>query len=214
MGRAETERSIANASGAMPEWSALTASKRASILHRWYSLILDNGDDLARIMVAEQGKPMAEAKGEVATPRHRGGVVRRGSQTRVRRGHPDARSRHQGVRHASARGRLRRHHALELSPRDDHEKSGGGVGGGLRRRREALRGDAAERVRAGCPRGARGFPARDDPVHHRRSRGHRRRADLERRRSKAVVHGIHGGWQDARREVRCDGEERLARARR
>ena len=66
MGRAETERSIANASGAMPEWSALTASKRASILHRWYSLILDNGDDLARIMVAEQGKPMAEAKGEVA----------------------------------------------------------------------------------------------------------------------------------------------------
>ena len=66
MGRAETERSIANASGAMPEWSALTASKRASILHRWYTLILDNGDDLARIMVAEQGKPMAEAKGEVA----------------------------------------------------------------------------------------------------------------------------------------------------
>ena len=65
-GRAETERSIANASGAMPEWSALTASKRASILHRWYTLILDNGDDLARIMVAEQGKPMAEAKGEVA----------------------------------------------------------------------------------------------------------------------------------------------------
>jgi len=65
MGRTETDRAITCASDAMTLWSKLTASKRASILHRWYRLILDHGDDLARIMVAEQGKPMLEAKGEV-----------------------------------------------------------------------------------------------------------------------------------------------------
>ena len=67
---------------------------------------------------------------------------------RVRRGHPDARSRHQGVRHASAR--LRRHHTLELSLAMITRK--GRRRCRLRRRREGPRGDVAERVCARCPR--------------------------------------------------------------
>lgn len=49
----------------MPSWAALTAKERANILRRWYELILENQSDLATIMTAEMGKPMAEAKGEI-----------------------------------------------------------------------------------------------------------------------------------------------------
>jgi succinate-semialdehyde dehydrogenase/glutarate-semialdehyde dehydrogenase len=66
VGRAETERAIAAAAGALGPWKAKTAKDRAVILRRWFDLIIANTDDLARLMVAEQGKPLAEAKGEVA----------------------------------------------------------------------------------------------------------------------------------------------------
>ncbi len=66
VGRAETERAIAAAAAALGPWKAKTAKDRAVILRRWFDLIIANTDDLARLMVAEQGKPLAEAKGEVA----------------------------------------------------------------------------------------------------------------------------------------------------
>ena len=66
MGRAETRRAIEAAQAAQPAWRALTAKERASRLRRWYELMLENQEDLARIMTAEQGKPLAEARGEVA----------------------------------------------------------------------------------------------------------------------------------------------------
>lgn len=53
------------AKAAFPEWAALTASKRSRILMRWHDLMIENADDLAAIMTAEQGKIVAEAKGEV-----------------------------------------------------------------------------------------------------------------------------------------------------
>ena len=59
-------RAVDAASAALPSWSAASAGERAAILRRWHDLILDNADDLARLMTAEQGKPLAEAKGEVA----------------------------------------------------------------------------------------------------------------------------------------------------
>jgi len=65
MGAAETTAAIDAAAQALPAWSALTAKERAARLRNWYQLILDNQDDLARIMTSEQGKPFAEAKGEV-----------------------------------------------------------------------------------------------------------------------------------------------------
>ena len=51
---------------AWPAWKALSPADRATILHRWHDCILENTDDLAKIMTLEQGKPLAEAKGEIA----------------------------------------------------------------------------------------------------------------------------------------------------
>jgi succinate-semialdehyde dehydrogenase/glutarate-semialdehyde dehydrogenase len=65
MGAAETRRAIAAADAAMVGWKARTAKDRAAVLRRWNDLILAAKEDLARIMTAEQGKPLAEARGEV-----------------------------------------------------------------------------------------------------------------------------------------------------
>jgi succinate-semialdehyde dehydrogenase / glutarate-semialdehyde dehydrogenase len=62
---AETRRAIEAANAALPAWRAMTAKARANILRRWFELIIANTDDLAQILVAEQGKPLAEAKGEI-----------------------------------------------------------------------------------------------------------------------------------------------------
>jgi succinate-semialdehyde dehydrogenase/glutarate-semialdehyde dehydrogenase len=66
MGAAETRRAIEAAAKAMPAWAKQTAKERALILRRWSDLMLENQDDLGKLMTAEQGKPLAEAKGEVA----------------------------------------------------------------------------------------------------------------------------------------------------
>jgi len=66
MGVAETRRAIEAAHAAFPAWAAKTAKERAVILRRWYELMMANQDDLATLMTAEQGKPLAESKGEIA----------------------------------------------------------------------------------------------------------------------------------------------------
>lgn len=66
LGRADVSRAIDAAESAMKEWAARPAKERAQIMRRWYDLMMENQDDLGRIMTAEQGKPLAEAKGEVA----------------------------------------------------------------------------------------------------------------------------------------------------
>ncbi len=66
LGAAETRAAIEAAYAAYPAWRALTAKERAAILRRLNDLMLANADDLAVIMTAEQGKPLAEAKGEIA----------------------------------------------------------------------------------------------------------------------------------------------------
>jgi succinate-semialdehyde dehydrogenase/glutarate-semialdehyde dehydrogenase len=66
MGAAETRRAIAAAARALPPWAARTAKDRAVVLRRWYELMLQHQDDLAVLMTAEQGKPLAESKGEIA----------------------------------------------------------------------------------------------------------------------------------------------------
>jgi succinate-semialdehyde dehydrogenase/glutarate-semialdehyde dehydrogenase len=65
LNRAEIARAIDAAHTAFPLWAARPAKERAVILRRWFDLIVDNADDLALILTAEQGKPLAEAKGEV-----------------------------------------------------------------------------------------------------------------------------------------------------
>ncbi len=66
LGAAETRRAIEAANRALPAWRALTAKERAQKLRRWFELLMENQDDLARLMTLEQGKPLAEAKGEIA----------------------------------------------------------------------------------------------------------------------------------------------------
>jgi succinate-semialdehyde dehydrogenase/glutarate-semialdehyde dehydrogenase len=66
MGVAETRRAIEAAQAALPAWAKKTAKERATILRRWYDLMITHQEDLAVIMTAEQGKPLAESKGEIA----------------------------------------------------------------------------------------------------------------------------------------------------
>ena len=65
MGRQETDDAISAAEQAFRPWAARTAAERAALLHHWHQLILQHADDLARLMTAECGKPIAEARGEV-----------------------------------------------------------------------------------------------------------------------------------------------------
>jgi succinate-semialdehyde dehydrogenase / glutarate-semialdehyde dehydrogenase len=66
LGAAETRRAIEAAHAALPGWRALTARDRAALLRRWFGLLLEHQDDLAVLMTLEQGKPLAEARGEIA----------------------------------------------------------------------------------------------------------------------------------------------------
>jgi succinate-semialdehyde dehydrogenase/glutarate-semialdehyde dehydrogenase len=66
MGAAETRRAIEAAEKALPDWRARTAKERAQILRRWFDLMIANQEDLAVLMTVEQGKPLAESRGEIA----------------------------------------------------------------------------------------------------------------------------------------------------
>jgi len=66
LGVKETQAALAAAEAAWPAWRGKTAKERGAILTKWFQLMVQHTDDLARIMTAEQGKPLAESKGEVA----------------------------------------------------------------------------------------------------------------------------------------------------
>jgi succinate-semialdehyde dehydrogenase/glutarate-semialdehyde dehydrogenase len=66
MGTAETRRAIEAAQAAQGPWAARTAKERAKILRKWFDLMMENQEDLARLLTAEQGKPITEARTEIA----------------------------------------------------------------------------------------------------------------------------------------------------
>ncbi|AJD43397.1 MULTISPECIES: NAD-dependent succinate-semialdehyde dehydrogenase [Rhizobium] len=66
MGAGETQRAIESAEQAQSGWRALSGKQRAAVLRKWFELLIENQDDLAAIMTAEQGKPLPEARGEIA----------------------------------------------------------------------------------------------------------------------------------------------------
>ncbi|TDF62963.1 NAD-dependent succinate-semialdehyde dehydrogenase [Cupriavidus sp. L7L] len=65
LGEGDAEQAIATAQQALHAWRAKTAESRAAILHKWYELMLENQEDLAVLLTSEQGKPLAEARGEI-----------------------------------------------------------------------------------------------------------------------------------------------------
>jgi len=66
LGAAETRRAIEAADRALPDWRARTAKERAQLLRKWFDLLMANQEDLAVLMTVEQGKPLAESRGEIA----------------------------------------------------------------------------------------------------------------------------------------------------
>jgi len=81
-GAAEARRAIEAADRAWPAWRARTAKERALLLRKWFDLMMANQDDLGLILTTEQGKPLAEAKGEIAyAPRSSNGSPRRASES-------------------------------------------------------------------------------------------------------------------------------------
>src|SRR6185295_4114098 len=66
LGAAETKLAIEAAQSAQKDWARKTAKERAGILRKWFNLMMENQEDLAQIMTAEQGKPLVESRGEVA----------------------------------------------------------------------------------------------------------------------------------------------------
>src|SRR5690606_5491588 len=63
--RADVARAIQAADAALPDWRARTARERSTLLRRWFDLCIQHQDDLATILTSEQGKPLAEARGEI-----------------------------------------------------------------------------------------------------------------------------------------------------
>jgi succinate-semialdehyde dehydrogenase/glutarate-semialdehyde dehydrogenase len=66
LGRAEARQAIDAAARAVPEWRKKTAKERATVMRRWFDLMMASQEDLARLMTTEQGKPLVESRGEVA----------------------------------------------------------------------------------------------------------------------------------------------------
>ena len=75
LGVIETRRAIEAAAAALPTWRARTAKERATILRKWFELIMAHQEDLAVLMTSEQGKPLAEARGEVVVVEDKLGVT-------------------------------------------------------------------------------------------------------------------------------------------
>lgn len=65
MGTKEAEQAVEAAQRALPQWSAMSANERSDLLRKWYDLIIEHKEDLARLLTIEQGKPLKEAEGEI-----------------------------------------------------------------------------------------------------------------------------------------------------
>lgn len=132
----ETQQAIAAAQRAQNEWKQLTAKQRSALLLAWADKVLAAQEDLAQLMTAEQGKSLAEARGEVAyaasfitwfaeEAKRVDGAVLQAPQAFAAPGGGEAADR-----------RVRGHHPVEFPGGDDHPQGGAGAGGGLRHHRQ------------------------------------------------------------------------------
>ena len=143
---AATEKAVAAAHAAFPAWAAKTAKERSVLLRRWNDLMLQNVADLAKLMTAEQGKPLAESKGEIAYAASFIEWFAEEGEARLWRRDPGPPGRQAHPRAAPAGRRRRRDHALEFPGRDDHAQ------GRARRSPRAARSSASPRPRRPTPR--------------------------------------------------------------
>ena len=99
LGAEETRAAIEAADAAWDGWRSRPAKERANLMRRWFELMMANQEDLAVLMTSEQGKPLAESRGEIAYAGVVRGVVRGGRKARLRRRHrsPAARQADRGV---------------------------------------------------------------------------------------------------------------------
>ena len=188
---AETKRAIDAASRAFPAWRAKTAKERGAILRKWNDLMLANADDLARILTAEQGKPLAEAKGEITIGAAYVEWFAEEAQAHLRRRHPDDGQRPPPRRRQGAGRRLRGDHAVEFPIVDDHAQGFARARSRLHRRHQAGGSDAVFRVRARRTRRARRLSAGRPQRRHRRCTVDRRRDVRQSHRAQALVHGLN-----------------------
>ena len=202
---------------ALPAWKHRTAKDRARILRRLADLMLERADDLAALLVREQGKPLAEAKLEIGYAASFYEWFGEEAKRLDGRRDPAAAARPADRRAPAADRRHRGDHAVELPRRDADAQ----VGSCARRRLH----DGAEAGRADAAVGARGRRARrgggraagrvlDRHGRRRRRPADRRRDDLQPDRPQARLHRLDRGRQAADGPVRRPGQEGLARARR
>ncbi len=160
MGADETRAAIDAANRALPAWRALTAKERATILRNWFNLMMEHQDDLARLMTLEQGKPLAEAKGEIS---YAASFIEWFAEE-GKRIYGDTIPGHQADKRLivikQPIGRHRGYHAVELPGGDDYPQSRSGAGSRLHHGAEARQSDAvlcAGAGGAGDPRGRSGW---------------------------------------------------------
>ena len=162
------------AQGAFAAWSDLLPQERAAILRRWFELMLAHKDDLARIMVLEQGKPLSEARGrDRLWRRFRRVLCRRGQAAQHRgRDQPSARCARSSSGRTGRRGRA--DHAVELPRRDAHPQGRRRARRGLHRGRHPAHETPYSALALAELAERAGFPAgrvqrRDRARHHRRA---------------------------------------------
>ena len=211
LGGAETKQAIEAANRAFPAWSKKTAKERAAVLRRWFDLMMANQEDLARLMTLEQGKPLAESKGEVAYAaaflEWFGEEAKRVYGDTI----PAAPGRQAHRRHQAAHRSRRLHHAVEFSAGDDHPQSRPGDRRRLHRRAEARFANsvfgAGSRGTGRARRRSQRRLQRADGFGH----GNWRRTDLESHRSKALLHRFHRNRKSPDGPVRGHREKTFAR---
>ena len=194
---ADTRRAIDAAARALGAWRARTAKERAAVLRRWLDLMMTHQEDLARLMTTEQGKPLAESRGEVAYA----ASFLEWFGEEAKRVYGDTIPGHQADKRIvvikQPIGVVGVHHAMELSAGDDHAEGRSGARSRLHRGAEACIADAVLRARARRAGGARRRPERRAQHRHRLGHRDRRRAHREPARAQALVHRLDGRRQAA-----------------
>ena len=190
MGAAETRRAIEAAQRALPAWKHRTAKDRARVLRRLADLMMERGDDLATLLVREQGKPLLEAKAEIG---YAASFYEWFGEEAKRLDGASSRSRCPTGGSSCSRGDRRhcRHHTVELPRRDAHAQVRSRPRRRLHDGAQARRADAAHRARdRRARRGGRRAAGRLLDRHRRRGRCplDRRRDDLEPARPQARLH--------------------------